>query len=487
VRSLRARLLLGAGALCLLAVVAVAVAARQGARIEVHQFLQLEAVDRREEAQRALVAIATAHPRGLSAAQLPEAAARLPPGFGLFLLDDRQRLVGAAGPELRSSMVAVEARGESLRLTVTREAGDRAELMLRGGGVDVLIAGAATGSEATEGAGSRGTLHVLPLPTARVGPARADAMLGALDRRLVGATAAVGAFALLLTAAFAHRLLVPIRELQRAARDLAAGDRGRRVAIVRDDEIGDLARAFDRMAEELERQERLRRDLVADVAHELRAPLTALRCRLEAAQDGLERDPAAALGALHHDVLHLARLVDDLQELALADAGQLRIDVAPTELAPVVESAARAAGLAGDPRLRLEVGAGRLQADPVRLRQVLVNLLTNAARHTPPAGSIRVVAVVEGAEVRVEVVDTGHGLTSEQLERVFQRFYRTDPSRQRETGGTGLGLAIVRSLVVVQGGRVWARAEPGAGAVFGFALPSAPMPITPATPAARTT
>ena len=464
-RSLRGRLLLGAGALSLLAIAGVALSARQGARVELHQYLELRAVDRREDAVRALYAAAAAHPAGLATDGLPRVAQRLPPGFGVFLLDAGDGLLGAAGAGLGpEAALTVERRGEDLHLTLDR-AGDVAALVLRGGGVPVRLAGA-------EGAAARGSLHLLPLPAPREDLAAAAA-LGGLDRRLLATTAAIGALALLSTAVFAHRLLVPIRELQAAARGLGRGDLAQRVAVRRDDEVGELARAFNRMAEELARQERLRRDLVADVAHELRAPLTALRCRVEAVQDGLDGDPAATLAALHHDVLHLGRLVDDLQELALADAGQLRVEPVPLELAPVVASALRAAGLEGDPRLAVDAGGLRVVADPVRLRQVLVNLLANAARHTPAGGAIRVAAEARDGAAHVEVADTGAGLAAEELARVFERFYRTDPSRRRETGGSGLGLAIVKSLVEAQGGRVWARAAPGGGTAFGFTLPLA--------------
>ena len=468
-RSLRARLLLGAGALSLLAVVGVALAARQGARVELHQFLELEAVDRRGEAVRVLAAAVAAAPGGFSAEDLPGAATRLPPGFGVLLLDERGRLLGAAGAGLDSGEVSARLESGDLVVSLARPQRERAELVLRGGGVPVPLAGRG---------GARGSLHLLPLPGSR-GGGRTDALLGALDRRLLLVTGGVGILALLLTAALAHRLVLPLRELQLAARDLAAQRLGRRVAVRRQDEIGELAASFNRMAAELERQERLRRDLVADVAHELRAPLTALRCRIETMQDHLDVDPAATLAGLHQDVVDLSRLVDDLQELALADAGQLRIDVAPTPLPEVVASAVRAAGLDGDARLRLEVAPVAVLADPVRLRQVVGNLLANAARHTPSDGTIHVRSSVLPGEVSVEVVDSGCGLGPEQLERVFERLYRTDPSRQRETGGSGLGLAIVRSLVAAQGGRVWARSEPGRGAAFGFALPAAGSSVGP--------
>jgi two-component system sensor histidine kinase BaeS len=239
-------------------------------------------------------------------------------------------------------------------------------------------------------------------------------------------------------------------------------------------EIADLGRAFNGMAAELERQQRLRRDLVNDVAHELRAPLTAMLCRLDAAADGLEADPAAALAGFHGDVFHLASLVEDLQELALAEAGRLRLDCRPTVLAEAVAAALRTAGLDEDTRPRVQIDpALEVVADPLRLRQALVNLLTNAARHTPAEGEIHILAGAAGSEVRIEVADSGCGLTEEQLARVFERFYRADAARQRETGGSGLGLAIVKALVEAQDGRVWARGAPGEGATFGLALPAA--------------
>jgi len=202
----------------------------------------------------------------------------------------------------------------------------------------------------------------------------------------------------------------------------------------------------------------------------LRTPLTALRCRLESILDGVSADPQQAVEGAAEEVRHLSRLVDDLQELALAEAGELALARTSIDVADVIASAARATGLDADPRLQLDIASGLLaRGDPVRVRQVLVNLMTNAQRYTPAGGRITVDAQNSDGEVRIEVHNTGSDLTAEQIARVFDRFYRADPARQRTTGGAGLGLAIVKHLVEAHGGRVWARA--GTGVTFGFSLP----------------
>jgi signal transduction histidine kinase len=210
---------------------------------------------------------------------------------------------------------------------------------------------------------------------------------------------------------------------------------------------------------------------VTDVAHELRAPLTALQCRLEAVQDGLAADPALAIAQARDEVLHLGRLVDDLQELALAEARELRLDVGEAPLADVIGSAVVGAGLDADARLTLDIPVGiTARCDPVRARQMVLNLLTNAARHTPPGCTIAVRVEPRASEIAVVATNTGSRLEPDQVARVFDRFYRTDPSRQRVTGGTGLGLAIVKHLAEAQGGRVWAESDDRSVTV-GFTLP----------------
>ena len=262
----------------------------------------------------------------------------------------------------------------------------------------------------------------------------------------------MGLLALAVTWALARGIVRPLAELRAATADLARGQLSRRVTPSGSGEVTELGRAFNAMAGELERQQALRQSLVHDVAHELRTPLTALRCRLETVLDGLSPDPARAVRDLHEEVLHLGRLVDDLQDLALAEARELRLNLTAVPLADVVASAIRAAGLDGDARVRLDLPQGlSVRADPLRVRQILLNLLTNAARHTPAGGVIELraatgilpagpapararpdrVGLAARADVRVEVRNTGSHLDAEQLARVFDRFYRADPSRQR--------------------------------------------------------
>ena len=290
---------------------------------------------------------------------------------------------------------------------------------------------------------------------------------------MLWATTLVGALAVGITWLVTRRIVKPIGELGQAALDLAHGNLSRRVSTAGSDEIAALGRGFNTMASELELQQTLRRNLVNDVAHELRTPLTALRCRLETMIDGLALDPRQALDGANEEVRHLSRLVDDLQELALAEAREITLSIDEVALADIVTSAARAAGLEHDPRLRVQVDSDLLvRADATRLRQVILNLLTNADRYTPAIGTITMRAERTAArEIVLEVHDTGSALTDEQIARVFDRFYRADPARQRTTGGTGLGLAIVKHLAEAQGGRVSATSD-GTGVTFCVTLAS---------------
>ncbi|HXM76096.1 MAG TPA: HAMP domain-containing sensor histidine kinase, partial [Thermoanaerobaculia bacterium] len=243
-------------------------------------------------------------------------------------------------------------------------------------------------------------------------------------------------------------------------------------------EIGELARSFNAMAEAIARTETLRRALVTDVAHELRTPLTNIRAQLESLQDGLASPTPRVIDSLHDDALKLERLVDDLQDLALAEANQLdfrveRLDVSGALSAAAAALETRAARGDVTVAVRPATGVPDVLADPGRLAQILANLLSNALTHTPPGGRIELTARPAESQVEISVSDSGNGISSEDLPHVFDRFYRADPSRARSTGGTGLGLAIVRQLVRSQGGDVRVESEPGRGSVFSFTLPGA--------------
>jgi signal transduction histidine kinase len=235
------------------------------------------------------------------------------------------------------------------------------------------------------------------------------------------------------------------------------------------------------MAGSLARTERLRRTMVTDVAHELRTPLTNLRGYLEALQDGVASPGPEVIASLHEEAVHLSRLVDDLQDLALAEAGQLPLERRPVPVADVVAPVARLlAPQASAHGVTLETDLPPdlppVDADPGRARQIVHNLLGNAVRHTPSGGRVRVTALPAGPEVEVRVTDTGEGIPPEHLPHVFERFYRADRSRARATGGAGIGLAIVKQLVEAHGGRVGVVSLPGLGSTFRFTLPTAPPP-----------
>ena len=293
---------------------------------------------------------------------------------------------------------------------------------------------------------------------------------------LVAAMAAVGIGLLL-----ARRISNPIRTLTSAARRLGAGDLEGRVPVRgRPDELGELAEAFNSMAEAIGRQEMLRRRMAADIAHELRNPLAIIQANLEAMLDGVRPLSAEEVAHVHRETRLLSRLVTDLRDLSLAEAGQLPLRKEPTDLAALVRtSVTRFSSRAQerDVRLAVEIAEDlpRAEVDPDRFDQVLGNLLDNALRHAPPGGEVvvRLERSAQRDEFRMTVHDTGSGIPEEHLPNVFERFYRADHARTRtEGGGSGIGLAVVKQLVEAHGGRVWAESRPGEGATFGLVLPA---------------
>jgi signal transduction histidine kinase len=260
----------------------------------------------------------------------------------------------------------------------------------------------------------------------------------------------------------------PITRLADAAQSIGSGDLATRVPPNRSSkEIDDLTTAFNTMAADLQHASELRTSLMADVSHELRTPLTVLEGNLRAALDHVYELDEEQIANLYEQTRHLIRLVNDLRELSLAEAAQLPLDLQAVDLGALVgETAGAFELLAGEKGIEIDTqvapGLPPIWADRVRVRQVLHNLLANALRHTPSGGTITVSVQVQASGVALSVADTGDGIDAQALPHVFDRFYRTDPSRSRETGGSGLGLAIVKALVETQGGSVEA-ASPGAG------------------------
>ena len=298
----------------------------------------------------------------------------------------------------------------------------------------------------------------------------------AINQALLWAVLGTGIFALILTWVLTRGILHPVEDLTGAVRRMTSGDLKQRVTVTSKDEIGDLAHSFNVMADNLARAEQARRHMVSDVAHELRTPLSNIRGYLEAMQDGVVERSCEAINSLHEEALLLNRLVDDLQLLALADAGHLPLVRHPTQVGDVVEKALQVASLrVNGSGIQLSVAVERnlplLDVDAERIGQVLRNLLNNAFAYTPQRGKITVNAQRHSDSVEVSVLNTGEGIPSEHLPYLFDRFYRADKSRSRATGGSGLGLAIVKQLVEAHGGTVWAESKVGEWAKFTFALP----------------
>jgi signal transduction histidine kinase len=292
---------------------------------------------------------------------------------------------------------------------------------------------------------------------------------------LAGAISAV--IALGLARILARGMTQPLRDIAGAATRVARGDYRQRVSITSRDEVGRLAESFNSMAGEMEAVERLRRELVANVSHELKTPISALRARLENMVDGVEPADRDTLTLMLSQTERLSRLVDQLLDLSRLESGDVHMAREPVLLGPLVDRVLSEVRLAR-PQAGLDVTCDLasslppLEGDRERIHQVLFNLLDNAFRFTPAGGRVAVRATEDREGVLVEVSDTGPGIPPEHLPHVFERFYRVDRSRSRTDGGTGIGLAIARSVVEAHRGRIWARSDTGRGSTFSFVVPS---------------
>jgi len=283
--------------------------------------------------------------------------------------------------------------------------------------------------------------------------------------------------ALVLGALLVRGITRPLRQLSAASRSIAAGELDTRVSVHSHDEIEQLADAFNQMAVDLTRAEEARRQQAADVAHELRTPLTVIRGHLEALADGVFPAEPEHLEPVLEQVQLLARLVEDLRTISLAEAGELTLAPVPTDVGKWVSGVVDGfRALAADRDIELSLDAAdvlpSVRIDSERMAQVLGNVLDNALRHTPAGGSVTVRAARGDGGVVVSVADTGPGVPPEHLPHLFERFWRGDLSRSRRTGGSGLGLAIARQIVEAHGGRVWAEIAAGGGLRVRFCVPA---------------
>ncbi len=297
------------------------------------------------------------------------------------------------------------------------------------------------------------------------------------QRSLIVAGIAAGFAGLLIVTLLTRQALTPVRQLTAAASNLGAGDLSQRVPESGSDDIGRLANTFNTMASELELAVDQRRQLTADVAHELRTPLTNIQGYLEAIKDGVVNADDETIDTLHTQTIHLANLVEDLRILAIADAGALALSKSHGSPVLVIEdSVAHFNQRARERDVSLNFSPSgdetTIDFDETRIRQIVSNLVENALTHTPNGGEIAVRTIGNVHGLTMTVSDTGQGISSADLPRIFDQFYRVDPSRTRATGGAGLGLTIVKRLVEAHGGEISVTSEPGKGATFSVSLPT---------------
>ena len=290
--------------------------------------------------------------------------------------------------------------------------------------------------------------------------------------RIFGVAGLVLLVAVGVTVLVAVRLVRPLHALTAAAGRMRDGDTTARVRVAGRDEIARLGDAFNDMAEQRRQVEQLRRNMVGDIAHEMRTPVTNVRAWLEAADEGVVPLDKELITSLLEEALVLQHVIDDLQDLSAADAGELRLHPQDVDVRDLLSAVADGfAATAGGVALRVSAPHTTWRLDPIRLRQAVGNLVANAIRHTPPGGSVTLSARTEGDELVIDVADTGPGIPAEQQPLVFERFWRAEKSRSRRTGGSGLGLPIVRKLTEAHGGTVALTSVPGEGATFTIRLP----------------
>jgi signal transduction histidine kinase len=320
-------------------------------------------------------------------------------------------------------------------------------------------------------------LYIVPDTTSPMGVGSLQALSSSINQYLIwGAIIAIAA-ALIITYFLSRRISAPIHALTIATSNLGEGDLSQRVNYKGRDEIGKLSERFNVMAVDLQKDEERRRQLIADVAHELKTPVSDIRAYLEAIHDGLMEPTSSNLDSIYEDITLLSRLINDLQLLAVSDSGELDLVYQPDSITRVISNTAasmqpliKAKGILLVLELPDELSSVKI--DSQRVSQVLHNLIDNAIRHTPQDGQILISAHEDKGYIKISVSDTGEGIPPEDLPHIFERFYRVDKSRARATGGTGLGLTIAKRLVEAHGGTIEVHSEPGKGSHFAFTLPA---------------
>jgi len=309
-------------------------------------------------------------------------------------------------------------------------------------------------------------------------PSQQNRFQAVVDQALLISAFAALAAAVVVSLFVSRRIVEPLQELSATSQRLARGYYHERTSIRSDDELADLSQSINQLAEALEQTERRRLALLADVAHELRTPLTTIEGYMEGLIDGVIAPEARIFAMIQHEAIRLKWLIEELGLLSRAEAGQLRVTPRPTELSMPIERALaqfqpQFAAKHVQLVLSLPPDLPEVLADPDRLEQIMINLLANALRYTPAGGCVTLAAAAHDFFVQIGVRDTGIGIAAEHLPHIFERFYRVDKSRARQSGGTGIGLTIARHLVYAQGGEIWVESGgPGQGATFYVTLPA---------------
>ncbi len=315
-------------------------------------------------------------------------------------------------------------------------------------------------------------------PVYRIG-APGSAFLDRINlQTFVGGLVAIG-LALLLAVILSRTLTRPIRELTLATQAVTSGGPTQQVPVRSRDELGQLANSFNRMSNDLARSLELRRQMTADIAHELRTPISIILGHAEAVHDGVLPPSSDTFEIVREEAERLEHLVEDLRTLSMADAGELRLSMQPYTAEELLRSAEKVyAHYARQKQVAIEVhtdpGLPEVDVDAQRMKQVLSNILDNALRYTPQGGHITMTASRVEDEIEIRIQDTGPGVAAEELNKVFERFYRTETSRTRDEGGSGLGFAIARSIVERHNGHIWAESQPGQGLTVIIRLPVQP-------------
>ncbi|MHA2067080.1 MAG: ATP-binding protein [Candidatus Thorarchaeota archaeon] len=321
-----------------------------------------------------------------------------------------------------------------------------------------------------------GTLYISPELPPELGFSSLQIVFKSIGLYFIWGGLIAAAIALVIAFFLSRRILAPVKALTSAARRMGCGDFSQRVYVKDRGELGELTNTFNSMASDLERAEQLRHNMVADVAHELRTPLSNIKGYLEAIRDDMMKPDAKSIRSLDEEATLLSRLVDDLQELSLAETGELKLVCQMENIAELIKqtvdgvhAAARAKGVSVSTKMPNKLPLVNIDAH--RISQVLRNLLDNAVAHTIKGDTITVSARQQKNSLEVAVADTGKGIPTDDLPNIFERFYRVDKSRARATGGTGLGLTIAKRVIEAHGGNIEVKSEVGKGSRFSFTLP----------------